>query len=149
MIVDNLMNCNLYITIDNRFANVFRFLNENDLCNLEVGKHSIMEDDVFAIVSEYETKDKNEAFWEAHKKYIDIQCLAKGEEQIGILPVEKLDITQAYDNSNDVVLGKAEGKYITLNTGSFVIFYPNDAHKPGIMIDEKAIVKKIVVKVKI
>ena len=36
---------------------------------------------VKAIVSEYETRRVNEYGYEAHKKFIDIQCVLKGEER--------------------------------------------------------------------
>lgn len=70
-----------------------------------------------AIVSEYETKVKNEVGFEAHKKNIDIQYLLKGEERIACMPVEKLTQTEPYIEEKDAAFYAAEGVVAQVEVG--------------------------------
>lgn len=105
-----------------------------------------------AIVSEYETKVKNEVGFESHRKNIDIQYLLKGEERIACYPVEKLTVTEPYSEENDVAFYTAEGikaQEMTIGNGYFAIFYPQDGHMPQLCVEKPMSVKKIVVKVEV
>ena len=105
---------------------------------------------VKAIVSEYETKVKNEVGFEAHRKNIDIQYLLKGEERIACMPIEKLTETEPYSEEKDAAFYAAEGvaaQTTTIGGGYFAIFFPQDGHMPQLCVGEPKIVKKVVVKV--
>ena len=105
---------------------------------------------VKAIVSEYETKVKNEVGFEAHRKNIDIQYLLKGEERIACMPIEKLTETEPYSEEKDAAFYVAEGvaaQTMTIGGGYFAIFFPQDGHMPQLCVDEPKMVKKVVVKV--
>ena len=107
---------------------------------------------VKAIVSEYETKAENEHGYEAHRKYIDIQYLLKGEERIVCMPIEKLTETEPYSEANDAAFYSSEGvrtQEMTIGDGYFAIFFPQDGHMPQLSVDKPTMVKKIVVKVEI
>ena len=107
---------------------------------------------VKAIVSEYETKVKNEVGFEAHRKNIDIQYLLKGEERIACMPIEKLTETEPYSEEKDAAFYAAEGvvaQIMTIGGGYFAIFFPQDGHMPQLCVDEPEMVKKVVVKVTI
>jgi beta-galactosidase beta subunit len=56
-----------------RLQAAFAFIRENNLHALPLGRYDL-EDGVFAIVQEYFTKE--ESFYEAHKKYIDLQYMS-------------------------------------------------------------------------
>lgn len=104
---------------------------------------------VKAIVSEYETKVKNEVGFEAHRKNIDIQYLLKGEERIACMPIEKLTKTEPYSEEKDAAFYAAEGvaaQTMTIGGGYFAIFFPQDGHMPQLCVDEPQMVKKVVVK---
>ena len=110
------------------------------------GRHLLDGEDIVAIVSEYETRHSNAVPWEAHRRYIDIQYMHAGLERIGLAPLSTLDVG-AYDPARDLVRATGEGGYITLPAGSFAILWPDEAHRPGIAVDEPRQVKKIVLKV--
>lgn len=105
---------------------------------------------VKAIVSEYETKMKNEVGFEAHRKNIDIQYLLKGEERIACMPIEKLTETEPYSEEKDAAFYAVEGvaaQTMTIGGGYFAIFFPQDGHMPQLCGDKPEMVKKVVVKV--
>ena len=47
----------------------------------------------------------------------------------------------------DFIKLEGEGEFLRLDAGTFVILAPQDAHMPGMAVDEPAPVKKVVVKV--
>jgi len=149
VIIDKIENYRQYSSINEKLLEAFVYLNTIDFKAVQPGKYEIMNDEIFAIVSAYETKNKEEDLWEAHKKYIDIQYIVKGIERIGYCNLDRFKVTQEYDHNLDVVLGQAEGDLIVLHEGDFMILFPQDAHKPGNSDNRKSKVKKVVVKVRI
>lgn len=106
---------------------------------------------VKAIVSEYETKKVNEYGYEAHKRFIDIQCNLKGTEKVCCLPIERLTETKPYDSEIEAAFYTAEVKpqEMVIGNGYFAIYYPQDGHMPQLCVDKPQIVKKVVVKVEV
>ena len=126
---------------------VFAFMKQ-DLSALEPGKYSLVGNEAFAMVSEYQTKLPEQAKWEAHKKYTDLQFMISGEEKMGILPLPKAVGALEYNEEKDLIFfTENEGDYYTATTDSFFLFFPSDVHRPSIMIEEPKSVKKLVVKI--
>ncbi len=74
-----------------RLSAGFAYLQNADLAGLEPGRVEIDGDQVFAFVQEYTSKPMEQGRWEAHVKYIDIQYIVSGEEQIGYANVADSD----------------------------------------------------------
>jgi YhcH/YjgK/YiaL family protein len=125
----------------------FEFLKTNDLASLPVGRQPLVGDSAFVIVTEAVDKEPEQTQWESHKKYIDIQYIIRGKEKMGVAPVASATITNPYDESKDVANYTAEGKYYIAEPGTFFIFFPQDAHRPSIKVNDDK-VKKIVIKVR-
>jgi len=147
MIADLLENADLYAGMDDRLAVGLRYLQMTDFAKLSPGKYVIEEKEVFASVSEYNSKKPEDAKWEAHQKYADIQYIVSGEEKMGYAPLNTMEVTEAYNPDKDILFLKGKGDYITAKPGTFVIFFPHDAHQPSVAVNESAFVKKVVVKV--
>lgn len=116
----------------------------------ELGKH-IINDDVFLLVQKYMSKSADEARFETHNNYIDIQYVVEGKESVEVAPKTIMEVTEAYIPERDVEFYKdvENATKIVLTDGAYVILYPADAHKPGVAVGESAEVKKIVAKVRI
>ena len=134
-----------------RWDSAFAFLRSNDLGKLEVKRYDIDGDNLYVSVSEYNTKNEEDARYESHQKYIDIQYVASGKEYIGLAPVASKDsILQAYDATKDIeFMTVKNGENLIASPDRFFVFFPEDLHRPGIRIDSTAPVRKIVVKVRI
>lgn len=134
-----------------RWDKAFLFLKNNDLKKLELKRIDIDGDNLFATISEYTTKNIEDAKYEGHKKYIDIQYVVSGAEMIGIAPASQISrVTSEYNAVNDIAfftVGK--GQDMKATPERFFIFLPNDIHQPGVKTGENALVRKIVIKVKI
>lgn len=149
MIFDSITNSDLYYGLGEKFKTAFEFLKNTDLENLPLEKIEIDGDNVFAIPQKYITVDDHEKNWEAHRNYIDLQYMITGSENIGFVLIDYLDEFQDYDLENDYELLSGEGDYVQINDGEFAIFFPDDAHKPGLKVGENEEVHKIVIKIKV
>lgn len=127
----------------------FTYLKEQNLQTIAKGKYPIDGDNVFASVTEDPSKDFDKTNWESHRKYIDLQCVVVGEEKMGKWPVaEVTTTTKPYDETKDVANYTAPGKFYNIPAGTFIIFFPGEAHRPNITPGGNKVVKKIVIKVR-
>lgn len=150
MIIDSLANANLYTGISNKITKAFEWLINTDLNNLNTGKYFIDDENIFAIVQEYQTLDEVNEQMEAHKKYIDVQYMISGEEMVGLSLFSNQTISKSYDEESDFMqFSDPPTFYAILTEGSFMIFYPTDLHMPCLQIIEPSLVKKVVVKVRV
>jgi YhcH/YjgK/YiaL family protein len=151
MILDKIENVHIYAKLGEGIARGLELLESGKLDVLEPGKHLIDGEDLYASVQEYEPKPQAEGRWEAHRKYIDIQYMVKGAEEMGCAMVDGLAGQEKYDEEKDVefLAGKLEaGTALRVGERMFAIFYPQDAHMPMLMGAGSAKkVKKIVLKV--
>lgn len=146
MIVDHINNASKYFKVHHLFEIAFDFLSKTNFTNLDSGKYTIERDECFAIVNRYKTKRVSESFAESHKKYIDIQFVVSGEENIGwgfINDFENLD----YNSENDLQKHSGDLNFIALKPRQFAILFPDDVHMPGIIKEEPMDIIKVVVKV--
>lgn len=148
MIIDEICKADEYFDLSEGIRTALRFLQETDMDALEPGRHTVDGDRVFAIVESYQTKPMAGGFWEAHLKHLDVQCVISGEEQIGYAPVSSM-VAEPYDENRDFYKLKGNGNFVTLRPGMFALLKPQDAHMPGMSIQESRQVKKIVIKVRI
>ena len=147
MIIDYIENCKKYSFFHKRFNKAFDYILNTDFEKLPCGRYEIDGNNLYANVEEYETKTISNP--EYHKKYIDIQLLAYGEEFIGYCPKSELIINEGYNEEKDLGSGEGIVDFINLKKGQFMIFTPDDAHQPCMMSKNKQKVKKVVVKVRI
>ncbi len=147
MIVARLEDAELYAGIHSRFAEALAFLRENDLEKLTAGRCEIAGDDLFAMVVKGTGSGHSEAILEAHRKYIDIQYVLRGTDEMGWKSLGHCEIRQSdYDPQEDAELfSDPPDSWIKVARGELAIFFPEDAHAPGAGEGE---FHKIVVKVK-
>jgi biofilm protein TabA len=146
MVLDSLARASRYAHLSAILSRALRHLTLTDWNAHPFGRHLLEGGDIVAIVSEYDTQRAEAVPWEAHRRYIDVQYVHSGIERIGFAPLSTLKVG-AYDDERDLVRATGEGGYITLPAGSFAILWPDEAHRPGIALDESVRVKKIVLKV--
>ena len=149
MILDKLENAELYSRISENLKKGFDFLKNTNLSALEVGKYEIDGKNVFALVSEYDSKVHQDCRLEAHRVYADIQYIVSGREAIGFASLNGQTVTSEYLPEKDIVFFSGETTQLIVEAGMFAVFYPQDVHRPCMQIDGPEKVKKVVVKVKI
>lgn len=140
-----------YFKNKERWDKAFAFLKSNDLSTLGLKRYDIDDNNLYATVSDYTTKNEETANFEAHRKYIDIQYVINGKEIINIAPLSTLkEVITPYDETKDIEFLTVD-KVVNYKAdpGRFFIFFPDDAHRPGIKDGENSQVRKIVLKLKV
>lgn len=129
------------------------YIRGTDLANNEPGTYEMEGRDMFAIVQAGVTAPKAERKSEQHAKYIDIQYLVSGEEEVIMVArpsernrkiVDELDTEKDYALYDDV----ENEMDICLKPGMFVVLFPDDLHRPNCSRTEQgADICKVVIKI--
>jgi biofilm protein TabA len=146
MILDRIDNASRYFALQEGFAQAFEFLQRPGLETMAPGKHEINGDRVYAIVSKDPGRQRQDARLEAHKKYIDIQLVLSGSDEMGWKSISLCRQPAGdYSPESDVrFYADDPDAWIAVASGMFAIFFPEDAHLPMI---SSGLIHKIVVKV--
>ena len=150
MLTDSLENLNKYQQVIPHSKEILDYLGNTNIFSLAVGKYQIEGDSVFILIQEYKTKIQSEKKWESHRKYIDIQIVLAGQEFIGYSPINFLKSKDGYSEEKDIIFyedDSEEHSRIFVPRSYFGLFFPEDAHKPGVHISNESTVKKAVIKV--
>ncbi|OAQ40541.1 hypothetical protein A5893_06230 [Pedobacter psychrophilus] len=127
----------------------FEFMKNNDLEKMAPGKYPIDGENAYASITEIVDKPIEKTNWESHKKYIDLQYIISGTEKIGLAPSATATITKPYNSEKDVANYKIDDGIFDIATPKvFYLFFPSNAHRPNIMVNEEK-VKKLVIKIKV
>lgn len=146
MIFDSLAHIETYRHIHPRIYRGLKLL-ESDFSGVADGRYTLEGDDLFYMLQSYETKP-DPPFPEAHKAYVDIQCVLSGAEVIGVGALEDLTEVEAHPE-RDLALYRGPLNRIALTPGKFIVLWPQDAHAAGIALGEPGPCHKCVVKVRI
>ena len=145
ILVDKLQNAERYYDLNPGFEKAFAFLGRSDLAELPGGTYKIDDDRVFCMISKGPGRTRAEAKLEAHRKYIDIQYIITGKEEMGYKPTDKCKLILInYDPDRDIMFfNDKPDSWNTVRAGSFAIFFPKDAHAPMVSKGEihKAVIK--------
>lgn len=146
MILDMLSEADRYAALHPLFARAFEFLRGTDLSALALGKHEIQGEQLFAIVEDCAGRTRAEAKLECHRRYIDIQLVLDGVDEMGWKPVaECADPATEYDAARDIrFFNDAPASWIATPAGAFCLFFPDDAHAPLVSM---GMIRKVVVKI--
>ena len=146
MVLDTIENLEKYVGMNPLFADVVKFIKENDLLALEEGKHYIKDKDLFVNITTAKGNTKEEAVMETHKNMLDIQIPLDADETYGYIPLEEMPDAE-YNAEKDVTKypGLMGTSYVTCRPGMMAIFFPQDGHAPCIATQP---VKKAIFKVK-
>lgn len=148
MIFDDIKNIKKYAEIDTKIADFILGLT----AEIPAGRIYLSDDGLtYANVDEYTTKLHENCKLEAHRKYIDIQIMLDGVEELDYSDVEGLEISEAYDVARDIMFFAPTERVlnkVVLSTGKFVLLYPHEAHQPQMAYkNTPTALKKVVVKI--
>lgn len=132
MILDTLDQSARYIGLHPGFARAFEFLSDAALMQRDPGKHELDGERLFVIISHDPGRGRQGAKLESHRRYIDIQYVARGTDEMGWRPLAECEkVEMPYDPQREVAFyADAPDAWIRVPAGQFVIFWPEDAHAP-------------------
>jgi biofilm protein TabA len=148
LILDILENAHRYTGLNNGFTKAFAFLTSPDLKELVAGKHEIDGERIYAIIAMGPGQKRKDQQLEVHERYIDIQMILDGMDEMGWKPKSLCrQPSGEYNRASDCrEFSDKPDSWITVKSGSFTIFFPEDAHMAMISSGN---IHKIVVKVAI
>lgn len=146
MIFDTLANADRYAALHQRFPRAFGFLRDTDLKALAPGRYPVDGDNLIAIVETVPARSRDAAKLECHRKYIDIQLVLEGIDEMGWKPLHDCREPLAdYHAEKDIQFFRdAPASWIATPPGAFCIFFPEDAHAPLVGTGE---IRKVILKV--
>jgi biofilm protein TabA len=89
-------------------------LNRTIYSRFELGKYFIDSDEIYFMVNQYESKPAADCKPETHEKYIDIQIILEGEEQMGYRAFDGQAPSVEYNPEKDVT-------FFAIDTDKFAV----------------------------
>lgn len=133
MIVDHIQNYSKYANLPEALYRAIEYIGSTDFNHVENGQYELDGKRMISIVNRYQTKTMDKAVWESHRKYIDVQFVAGGHERFGLISLDKAPpVTAPYDEKKDVIFYEPGTDTFDAPAGTFMIFYPDDIHAPGL-----------------
>ncbi len=132
MIFSILSQSDRYAALHPLFPRAFEYIRNTDLLSLAPGIYPIAGDDLFAIVEHVPGRARAEAKLECHRRYIDIQLVLEGVDEMGWKPLADCrEPVGDYSAEKDIrFFHDAPASWIAVPPGAFCIFFPEDAHAP-------------------
>ena len=149
MVSDHIKYASEYFNLSAGIRVALEYLRRTDIGSLAAGRHDIDADRVFVLVSDYDTRQPADTFWEAHRRHVDVQFVQSGSERIAYGDIARFEL-DPYDAERDLIVARGESeRFVEVGAGEFVILFPHDVHMPGLTGRAVQAVRKAVVKVKL
>jgi YhcH/YjgK/YiaL family protein len=146
MILASISQSDRYAVLHPLFPRAFDYIRNTDLFALAPGRYHLAGDDLIAIVEQVSGKTREMARLEAHRRYIDIQLVLDGNEEMGWKPLaDCLNPVSDFNAEKDIqFFHDAPASWVATPPDHFCIFFPEDAHAPLVAAGQ---VRKVIFKV--
>lgn len=108
-------------------------------------------DKLYATRNLFETAPDEQTFFESHKRYLDIHAVLKGEERMEIADPKALTVDEGVSRPEGdfyaYVEKSAEHQTLILRPGTFLVAFPDDAHRCKGQVNGASQVEKVVFKI--
>lgn len=153
MIYDGLEVLDRYRGLYRGLDVLIEWLGTHNITELPVGKHEILGNKVYANVMNAQTRTLEDARYEVHHRYMDVQVDVTGQESFRTTPGRTVEL-EPFDEATDkgyckVAPDNTDELEGTLDRGHFAIFVVDEPHMPNLVCenDEVGPLKKICFKV--
>lgn len=143
MIYDTLANLTLYRGIHPNLDSAIDYLRTHDVTALANGHYEPDGGRVMVNVMDAAYRPAEEARFEAHRQYADLQISLTGDESLGWRPLAECPAWAPEEETHVFEEALALRALLPMHKGMFVLVFPQDAHAPGIGrgAGRKAVVK--------
>ena len=148
MILDRIEHFQQYTRCVPQLYDVIKFAKRAEAENLPAGKYSLGNQD-FVLIQERNTRRFEDADFEVHRKYLDVQIIISGSEYMEYADISELKEKIPFDADADLALMEGSGTRIQIKPGMFYLLYPADGHKPCCHETVPTTYKKVLAKIKI
>jgi len=146
MILSALSQSDRYATLHPLFPRAFEYIRDTDLLALAPGRYPVVGEQLFVIAESVPGRTRAEAQLECHRKYIDIQLVLEGVDEMGWKALaDCVEPVSDYSAEKDIRFFRdAPASWIATPPGAFCIFFPEDAHAPLVSTGQ---IRKVIFKV--
>lgn len=146
MVLSTLSQSDRYAALHPLFPRAFEFIRNTDLLALAPGRYPIAGEQLFVIVEHVAGRTREAAKLECHRKYIDIQLVLEGKDEMGWKALSECREPVAdYSAEKDICFfHDAPASWIATPPDAFCIFFPEDAHAPLVSMGS---IRKVIFKV--
>lgn len=146
MIFSTLSQSDRYAGLHPLFPRAFEYMRNTDLYALTPGRYPIAGEDLFAIVEHVPGRSREMARLEAHRRYIDIQLVLDGIDEMGWKPLaDCYNPVSEHSVEKDIrFFHDAPASWIATPPDHFCIFFPEDAHAPLV---SEGVIRKVIFKI--
>lgn len=151
MIIDKVQNAGQYKGISPWLDTAIDCMLQTDFGGREAGRYEVDGKNVFFMVQEPVLRAREDTKWEIHRRYIDIQMGLVEGESIGYAPADGIGGWEAYNEEKDIAISyeKTPGAVCPLGKDTFMILFPQDAHRPCERAKDVSAGRKVVFKVRV
>ena len=108
-------------------------------------------DKLYATRNIFDTVPDSETFFESHKLYLDIHAVVKGEERMEVADPKALTVDEGVSRPESDFYAytekSAEHQTLILKPGTFLVAFPDDAHRCKGQVKGVSQVEKVVFKI--
>ena len=146
MIFSTLSQSDRYAALHPLFPRAFEYIRDTDLLSLAPGRYPIVDKQLFVIVENVSGRTRAEAKLECHRRYIDIQLVLEGTDEMGWKALaDCVDPVSDYSEEKDIrFFHDAPASWIATPPGAFCIFFPEDVHAPLVSAGQ---IRKVIFKI--
>jgi YhcH/YjgK/YiaL family protein len=134
MVIDKLENIGRYAAFVKDAVLLEDFFRTHSISTLaKIGGVVTVDDTGYEIVPTWMApKLAEEREWEDHRRFTDVHITLEGRECLRWIPISLLSIPKTYNEQADVEFyaDTVEGMPVHVEAGYFVMFLPEDYHKP-------------------
>ncbi len=143
MIIDRVENIMMYEPLLNHLQEGMAAVKQ--LTQYDVGRYEF--DGGYFMIQKGMTKPLTEGTFEAHRKYVDVQMIVEGSEEVAWHDIRDLKTAVPYNPEKDAERLTGDFAHVMrISAGMFYAAYPHDGHKPVSHTAEQQNFTKIVMK---
>lgn len=121
-----------------------------DVAGMAPGRYPLEGDDLFYLVQDATPRAVADSLTENHRKYADVQIPVTARERFGFsLPQADLVAQQSMYEERDIALFSTPANefFMDVEPGAYVVFFPQELHRPCVAIDNTTPFRKLVIKI--
>lgn len=143
MIVDKFCNIRYYEKLLPNLEQGLRMI--ESMKEYEEGRYEF--EGGYFLVQKGSTSPMEEGEFEVHRRYLDVQIILEGCEEVGWAYLDDLTTTKEYNPEKDAEFLKGSTDHpVTVTAGMFYAVFPKDGHMPCRHTEKPHEYKKIVMK---
>jgi YhcH/YjgK/YiaL family protein len=137
MIIDKLENISRYGALIPGADKVAAYFKEHPLASLKNEKYVIGDTEYFFTPAPIVPIPLSQKRWELHRKHIDVHIILEGVDCTGWIPAHELKQSIEYNPDGDFEFfaDTVMGTVLHIPAGYFVLYGPEDAHRPSIDVE--------------